>query len=464
MELHRKEGQPGKQEEQQQIRRSLSVHLDHYAGKRLPYVCLSASGLRQQMAKLESDRLGEPFSVIDASGGYASACLGAGHPVVVRALSEALMTHGYVTDEVASAERTRCIDYLFGPDGLWSDRFPASRYHICGRNSGSEGMELALRLVLESGWDARNMAPKAGRESRRHLLAFEGAWHGWTSGVTGLLNRRHYRIGLPNCLAAGPHGLEVHFLPFGEAGLLEEFFHERGRDLAAVFVEPIQGDAGILVPPPGYLSGLATLCRMNDVLLVADEVLTFGKTGRFFAMEDDGPVATDITVIGKSLGFGALPVSLVIARSDLKIRPCGAVSTNDLRPLACSLLREGVGYVSEQGLVKRAGELGEHLRHHLAVLVANFPSVFGEARGLGYLLGVELTENAAKFVQELRTCLLEAGVYVEFMAGAGRRSGGLRYLFPAMRVAPPLIADESDLDAIARALRSGLRAFMARNA
>jgi acetylornithine/N-succinyldiaminopimelate aminotransferase len=155
-----------------------------------------------------------------------------------------------------------------------------------------------------------------------------------------------------------------------------------------------------------------------------------------------------------------LPVSLVIARRELLIRACGAVATNDLRPIACGLIRTGMRYLVDQGLIDRAGMLGGYLQSSLNELVEEFPTILREARGLDYLHGIEVCEKVAGMLTQLRCCLLEAGVYVEFMAGAGRRSHGLPYVFPAMRIAPPLIAERRDLEAIVQTIRVGLQMFL----
>lgn len=442
---------------------SRQLHMDHYAGQRLPFACLEAKGILQRMVRLEGVNAGQMYDTLDASGGYASACLGAGHPVVKQALQEAVEHSGYVTDEVISLDRALLLADLFGRSGLWAEQFSEDEYHVSGRNSGSEGMELALRLVLENNFDYRTLSPKIGRDERRTILAFEGAWHGWTGGILPLLNRRHFRIGLPDSLSQGPLGVKVEFLPFAEIDVLEHFFAKQGSALAAVFVEPIQGDAGILVPPRRYLRRLSELCLEYGVLLVADEVMTFAKTGKFFAMSDeDGPVPTDITVVGKSLGMGALSTSLVIARRALRVRASGAVSTSDLRPLTCALIRAGLRYIAEERLLDSSSARGEDLRSLLQhEVVRRFPQVYREVRGIGLLNGVEVTEQAAPAIAKLRTRLIENGVYVEFMAGAGRRSRELRYIFPTMRVAPPLVVSSEDVVKIVEAIQCGTRAFVA---
>jgi ornithine--oxo-acid transaminase len=446
------------------IRRGTAYHMDHYGGKRLPFACISANGLRQTLLRLDGPNAGQTLDVLDASGGYASACLGAGHPCIGNAFAKAFADCGYATDELASSYRSNMLLQLFGSDtGLWSDRFAPGEYHVSGRNSGSEGMELAMRLVLESSWDSRKLAPREGRKHKRLILAFEGAWHGWTAGVLPLINRRHFRVGIPNDLRGRQTEFQVHFIPFGDFEILNSFFAEHGDSLAGVVVEPVQGDAGILLPPNGYLRRLASLCREHEAYLVADEVLTFAKTGQFFAMTDEhGAIETDVSVIGKSLGFGAMPVSLVIARRNLAVRPSGAVATCDLRPLTCHLMLSGIQFLVSEGLLDRSRDLGYELRLSLQQLAADFPAVFSEARGQGFLCGIEVTEAATVAgLSRLRTLLIEHGVYAELMAGAGRRSGGLRFAFPCLRIAPPLIATQDELEEITERLRRGVEAFAA---
>lgn len=440
-------------------KQALQIHLDHYGGKRLPYVCVSANGLHQKFVHLEGPDAETPLDVLDASGGFASACLGAGHPVICKAVIHSLKNDGYVTDEIASYVRSQLLVSLFGEGGHWHDRFPANQYHVSGRSSGSEGIELALRLALETRWDHRRGTWHNDRRQRRLILAFEGAWHGWTSGAASLLNRSYFRVGLAGGDTADPDRVETVFLPFGEIAILEEFFKNNKQNVLAVFAEPIQGDAGIVVPAKGFLRKLSELCRIHESLLIADEVLTFAKTGDFFALNDDGPVPSDITVIGKSLGFGVVPISMVIARRELAIRPIGGVATCDLRPLACSVINAGIECLLEQGLLQRSLTLGKLLGEHLNAVVRSFPRIFREARGQGYLHGLELTNEATSFARTLRLSILAHGAYVELMSGAGRRSHGLPYSHPAIRVAPPLIADEDDLKAIVKSIQGGVQAF-----
>ncbi|GAA3167263.1 MULTISPECIES: aminotransferase class III-fold pyridoxal phosphate-dependent enzyme [Streptomyces] len=440
------------------LARGTELHLNHYGAERLPFACVGGDGLELDLVDLSPERRGRRLRLLDASAGYASATLGAGHPVVRAALMRGTGV-GNVTDELGSGERAELLDRLLGPGGLWTAHFPTGRYHVSGRNSGSEGNELALRLVLESRFDGRRLRHRPGKERRDTILAFQGAWHGWTGGLVPLLNRRYYRAGLPAPDAAAPYGLRVDHIPFGDPDALAEYFAASADRLLAVVVEPIQGDAGILAPPPGYLRDLARRCAADEVLLVADEVLTFAKTGQWFAMRDaDGPVPTDITVIGKFLGMGAVSTSMVIARKELAARSSGTVTTSDLRPLPCAVIRDGIEHIGAEGLLRRSAEVGARLAERLdAALVGGHPDVFTEVRGVGSMLGVELTAAAADRIGALRTQLIEAGVYAEFMAGAGKRSGGRRYIHPTLRIVLPLTATAAQADEIVDRVAAGAR-------
>lgn len=422
-----------------------SLHMDHYGGNRLPYACIKAQGIDKTFLHLKNPH--QQFEVMDISGGYASACLGANNPDFWQHFQARLSQCSAVTDELLSLERTEFLQQQFGRYGLWIDHFPYGEYHVSGRNSGSEGMELALRLLLENLLDKRRQTKHPQKINKKIILAFEGAWHGWTAGIIPLLNRRYYTHGFPTLESQGSFGIEVKFLPFGDPALLECFFKEFGESLAGVVVEPIQGDAGILVPPEHYLRRLSDLCQQYQALLIADEVLTFAKTGQFFAMVDAmGPISTDITIIGKSLGMGLMPISLVIAKKSLTIRACGAVATNDLRDYACAVMSAGLQVINDQKLIQHSKIHGQILQQTLQIqLVEAFPDIYKECRGAAHLFGVELTEHAAQKLLFFRENMIRHGIYLEFMAGAGKRSHGLRYIFPTMRIAPALIMDDAQL-------------------
>ncbi|MFR9753616.1 aminotransferase class III-fold pyridoxal phosphate-dependent enzyme [Nocardia sp. 004] len=454
----------GQTTDAQRLVDGMDLHLDHYGGRQLDLAVIGGDGIWADAVVTAGPRRGELIRAMDASGTYASACLGAAHPVVADALATGLAA-GQATDEIGAAERSEFLLDLLGPDGLLVDHFAYGDYVASGRSSGSEGLELALRLVLESRVDMSTgrAGPRAGRDT---VLAFEGAWHGWTGGLLPLLNRRHYRRGLPIPDTAAASGLTVRHIPFGDEDALHAFIDEYGNRLLATVIEPIQGDAGILEPPDGYLREVADLTARAGGLLVADEVLTFAKTGALLAMRDsDGPVPTDVTVVGKSIGMGAIPFSVVIARRELRIRTSGAVSTNDLRPLACSVARHGLRHIHDTGLLASSAERGDELISRMnQELVGQRGHLFREVRGTGALLGVEMTELGSERIPALRRSLAEHGVLVEFMAGAGRRSRNHRYVFPTLRIVPPLTITSDESAELVDRLARGIDAFEAAGA
>lgn len=437
----------------------LALHLDHYGGRVADLAVVRGKGIWTDAVVTSGPRKGDMTRLLDASGAYASTCLGASHPAVREGLIEGLEA-GQATDEIGSVARSELLWELLGPDGLLTDHFPYGEYVASGRSSGSEGVELALRLALESRVDMRSGRP-GPRAGRNVVLAFEGAWHGWTGGLVPLLNRRHYKHGLPSPETSGISGLRVEHIPFDDTAALREFMQRHGENLLATVVEPIQGDAGILEPADGYLREVAAMTKGAGALLIADEVLTFAKTGQPLAMRDSaGPVPTDVTVIGKSIGMGAAAFSMVIARNTLQLRATGAVSTNDLRPLACSVALHGLRHIAAANLFQASEARGLELKSALdEALVQGYPHLFREVRGKGALLGVELTESAANRVPQLRRSLADRGILVEFMAGAGRRSGDHRYVFPTLRVVPTLNMTEFESMELLRRLVAGVEAF-----
>ncbi|MGV9295787.1 hypothetical protein [Amycolatopsis sp. NPDC003676] len=172
------------------LRADRRLHFDHY-GYRPPFASLGGEGIRQRLVRMEDPGAGTVHEVLDASGGYASACLGAARPV-------------QLTDEIGSIERSLLLVELFGDGGLLSGHCGSGEYHVSGRSSGSEGMELALRLVLVPRISRRTLRPSAERGGCDLILAFEGARHGRTGGLVLLLNRRHFQAGLPSLARCPP--------------------------------------------------------------------------------------------------------------------------------------------------------------------------------------------------------------------------------------------------------------------
>lgn len=294
--------------------------------------------------------------------------------------------------------------------------------------SGAEAVEIALKTAI-------------GASRKRGIVAFEPSYHGMTLGALAVTSRPEFRA-----LAAEHLHSHVHRLPFGgDPAALEELL--AGGDLACVLLEPIVGREGVLVPPPGWLPEVASLCRRAGVLLVADEIFTgFGRTGTLFAVEGEG-VRPDILCCGKALG-GGLPIAAVVARQALfrcweTEGEALHTSTFIANPLACAAALAVLDILEEENLPARAVRRGIELGRRLAAWPERFPHV-AEVRGRGFLWGAELrTREAAK----------------SWAQGALGRGLLLLAGGPAGRVAqivPPLVITDEQLEAALDLLEKGL--------
>lgn len=308
-------------------------------------------------------------------------------------------------------------------------------------NSGAEAVEAALKL-------ARYYT------GRSHILAFLGAFHGRTMGavsltassakyqrgfrplVSGITHvpyaycyRCYYHLTYPGCELACLRAIEEVW--FARAIAPEE--------VAAIFVEPVQGEGGYVVPPPGWLSGLRALCDRYGILLVADEVQSgMGRTGKMWAVEHWG-VEPDILCVGKALASG-MPVSAMIARAEIMSWPAGAHgSTFGGNPVCCAAAQATLDVIEEEGLLDNANRIGQRIMTGLREL-AEESWLIGDVRGLGLMIGVEL-------VQDKETKLPATQVADSVVKECFKRGLLLLPCGPnSVRFSPPLILTESQAD------------------
>ncbi len=359
---------------------------------------------------------------IDLTSGFGVAAVGHRHPRVVEAVRDQAgrLLHG-LGDVHAHPLRVELARRL-------AEIAPVDDPQVFFAISGAEAVEIALKTAL-------------GATGRPGILAFEPSYHGMTLGALAVTSRDEFRAPF----AAHLHG-HVHRLPYG-CGLekIEEVL-ARG-DAGAVIVEPIVGREGVLIPPAGWLTGLADLCRRHGALLIADEIFTgFGRTGRLFAVEHEG-VRPDILCCGKALG-GGLPIAAVIARRDCfrcwetpgEARHTATFLAN---PLACAAALAVLDIVRDEDLPARAVRLGEDLGPRLKSWPDRFPAV-EEIRGRGLLWGVAFRsgEQAKKWMLEAwsRGILLLAG------GPEGR----------VAQIVPPLTVREEQLEGAVGILESGM--------
>lgn len=310
---------------------------------------------------------------IDLTSGFGVAAVGHRHPRVVAAVREQAgrLLHG-LGDVMAHPLRVELARRLAG-------LAPVDEPQVFFAISGAEAVEIALKTAL-------------GATGRPGVVAFEPSYHGLTMGALAVTSREEFRAPF----AAHLHG-HVRRLPFaGDLDAAEEAL--ASGDIGAVIVEPIVGREGVLMPPAGWLAGLAEACRRRGALLIADEIFTgFGRTGRLFAVEHEG-VRPDVLCCGKALG-GGLPVAAVIARRDLF--RCWATpgearhtATFLANPLACAAALATLDVLQGEDLPARAARLGEDLGRRLAAWPSRFPEV-ERVRGRGLLWGVQFRSREA---------------------------------------------------------------------
>ena len=372
---------------------------------------------------------------LDFMAGIAVASTGYGHPQVVRAVQEAAGRFFHICGS----------DFYYESFAALCERLAAlapgpSKKRVFLTNSGTEAVEGAIKLARHS----------TGRPA---LIAFTGAFHGRTMGGLSLTaSKAVQRAGF------APFLPEVYHVPYGYryrcdfcrgepactmrcvSSIEDDLFAKRldPKGVAAIFVEPIQGEGGYVVPPPGYLTALRELCDRYGILLVCDEVQSgIGRTGRMFACEYEG-IEPDILLAAKGLGSG-MPIGAIIAKeSTMKWQPGAHGSTFGGNPVCCAAALATLDVV-ERELLPKVAPLGERLLAGAQRLQQKYAGV-GDVRGRGLMIGVEFVkdrqtrEPAPEIPHELVERAFKRGL---LLLGAGKSS---------LRLAPPLVIDDYDVD------------------
>ena len=363
---------------------------------------------------------------IDLLAGIAVNCLGHAHPAVVAAVSEQVSTLGHISNFFTSPAQVRLAEEL---DGLV---FPSARPGTSKTflaNSGTEANEAAFKI-----------ARRHGGAARPRVLALESAFHGRTMGALALTHKAAYREPFEP-LPAG-----VEFVPAGDVEALRAAL---GPDVAALIVEPIQGEAGVRELPAGYLEAARELTSAAGALLIIDEVQTgMGRTGAWMAHHLLAPgVTPDVVTLAKGLG-GGVPIGATIATGQAAelLGPGQHGTTFGGNPIAAAAALAVIGTIRDQGLLERVSALGERWATRLAALDAVV-----EVRGRGLLRGLGLADDvgpAAQVVDEL-SCR-------GFIVNAPRPD--------TLRLAPPFILSDADADAFTEALSEVLAGRLRRGA
>jgi ornithine--oxo-acid transaminase len=246
-------------------------------------------------------------------------------------------------------------------------------------NSGVEAVETAIKLARKWAYLVKGV-PRYEAE----IITAEGNFHGRTTTVVSFSTEPNYREDF------GPFTPGFLSVPYGDAGAIEQAIN---RNTAAVMIEPIQGEGGVIIPPPGYLKRVSEICSRENVLFIADEIQTgLGRTGRLFACQHEN-VRPDMTIIGKALSGGFLPISAVLADRALLglFKPGEHGSTFGGNPLSAAVARAALQVIVDENLIENAAVQGEYFIEQLAEIPG--PHI-KEVRGKGLLIGIELKKEA----------------------------------------------------------------------
>jgi len=359
---------------------------------------------------------------LDMLSAYSAVSFGYGHPKLVKVLAE-------------QAQRLAITSRAFHSERLGP--FLARLCELTGMDralpmtTGAEGVETAIKCARKWAYTVKGV-PKDQAE----LIVCIGNFHGRTSTIVGLSTEAQYRDGF------GPYAAGTRHVPFGDARALEAAITP---NTAAFLVEPVQGEAGIVVPPEGYLTECARICRERNVLLVVDEVQTgLGRTGKLLACHHEG-VKPDGLVLGKALGGGLIPVSAFLAREEVMgvFRPGDHGSTFGGNALGAAVGLAALEVLVEEKLPERAAAMGDYLLQRLRTIAS---PVVKDVRGKGLLVGIELDTarvTARRFVETL----LKHGVLSKDTHGT------------VARFAPALVVDREALDWGVDRIRDALREY-----
>ncbi|WVZ59923.1 hypothetical protein U9M48_010005 [Paspalum notatum var. saurae] len=324
---------------------------------------------------------------IDFLSAYSAVNQGHCHPKVLRALIE-------------QAERLTLSSRAF-----YNDKFPIFAEYLTSMfgydmmlpmNTGAEGVETAIKLARKWGYEKKKI-PK----NEALLVSCCGCFHGRTLGVISMSCDNDATRGFGPLV---PGHLKV---DFGDIDGLKKILKEHGDRICGFLFEPIQGEAGVVIPPDGYLKGVRDLCSKHNILMIADEIQTgIARTGKMLACDWED-IRPDMVILGKALGAGVVPVSAVLADKDvmLCIKPGEHGSTFGGNPLASAVAVASLKVVRDEGLVERAAKLGDEFRDQLQKVQQKFPQIIKEVRGRGLLNAVDLNSTTLSPASAYDICI-----------------------------------------------------------
>ncbi len=365
---------------------------------------------------------------LDFLSAYSAVNQGHCHPRIIKALTDqaqqlTLTSRAFFNDRLGAAEQQLCE--LFGYQKALL------------MNSGAEAVETALKLARKWGYQEKGIAPNQAR-----IIVAEHNFHGRTTGIISFSTDGDSTGGF------GPFAPGYQVVPYDDIEALAEALKD--PHVCGFLVEPIQGEAGVVVPSAGYLAQAAKLCQEHNVLLIIDEIQTgLGRTGKLLASDYD-EVRGDILILGKALSGGVLPVSAVLADDKimLTIQPGQHGSTFGGNPLACAVMQAALDVLQDENLTANALRLGEIFREEMRLLQAEIPELVDEVRGKGLLNAVVINPTPdGRTAWDVCVALMERGLLAKPTHG------------DIIRFAPPLVITEGELRDACALIADVIRAF-----
>jgi len=346
---------------------------------------------------------------MDCLSAYSAVNQGHCHPKIMQAMIEqaqrlTLTSRAFRNDQLGPFYKELCELTL--------------SHKVLPMNSGAEAVETVIKAIRKWGYKVKGVP-----RDRAEIIVCENNFHGRTIAIIGFSTETQYRDGF------GPYPAGFNIVPFGDATALEAAITPH---TVGVLLEPIQGEAGVIIPPPGYLKDVKAICEKNDIVLILDEIQTgLGRTGKLLAEEHED-IEADVTVIGKALSGGFYPISAVLSNKEVLgvFMPGDHGSTFGGNPLACAVARTALKVLIEEDMIENARKMGDYFLSQLKKVDSPF---IKEVRGRGLLIGVELLPEAGgarSFCERLKTKGLLCKETHENV----------------IRFAPPLVITEAQID------------------
>ena len=292
-------------------------------------------------------------------------------------------------------------------------------HKVLPMNSGAEAVETAIKCVRKWGYESKGVA-----DDQAEIIVCDNNFHGRTLTIVGFSTDENSRKSF------GPFTPGFLSIPFGDADALEAAITP---NTVAFMVEPIQGEAGVIIPPDGYLKNVREICTKNNVVLILDEIQTgLGRTGKILAEEHED-IEADLTLIGKALSGGFYPVSAVLSNEAVLglLQPGQHGSTFGGNPLACAVARQALKVLTEENMIENAGKMGHYFLEELQKI--NHPAI-KEVRGRGLMIALELVEGTEGGARAICEKLMTMGMLCK------------ETHTDTIRFAPPLVITKEDID------------------